>query len=105
MSFLADDAMSKLAVSIDAVAAEAERGRPLDVAAGVATIKRELRTGGLAVRSHDLVRRTLGEVDESTVIHPASYDGHAAVGSVDESTEVNLLLGELRTQLLPTSQR
>ncbi len=90
----ADDAMSKLAVSIDAVAAEAERGRPLDVAAGVATIKRELRTGGLAVRSHDLVRRTLGEVDESTVIHPASYDGHAAVGSVDESTED--VLGELR---------
>lgn len=70
----ADDAMSRLAVAIDAVAAEAARQTPLEIGAGVATIKRELRSGGLALRSHDLVRQALGDIEESAIIHPDSYE-------------------------------
>ena len=70
----ADEAMSRLVVAIEAVAAETTGQAPLEIGIGIATIKRELGSGGLAMRSHDLVRRTLGDVGESTVIHLDNYD-------------------------------
>lgn len=83
----ADEAMAKLAVAIDAVAAEAATQGSLEVGVGIATIKRELRSGGLALRSHDLVRRALGDVGESTVIHPNNYDSQGTGRTVETAAE------------------
>jgi hypothetical protein len=85
----------RLAVSLDAVVEDANRDQPLDVSVGVATMKRELRTGDRGIRSHVLIRRALGDVGESAVIHPADYQAHGRPPDFT-ATQAEAVLGELR---------
>lgn len=90
----ADEAITQIGVSLDAVLQDAERSKPIDAAVGVASIKRELRNGGLAVRTHDLCRRALGDIGESQVIHPTSYDNPGGMDVIEQRGEE--VLRELR---------
>jgi hypothetical protein len=52
--------MARLTASLQAVRAEERRTRPLDIAAGVATIEREFRhRGSFGIAAHDAVREAV----------------------------------------------
>jgi hypothetical protein len=58
----ADSALTSIGAAVEAIEVEATRAQPVDTARGVAVMKRELRTGGLGIDSHDLIRRALGDL-------------------------------------------
>jgi hypothetical protein len=61
----ADQAMVRLAAAVEAVEAEERKSRPLDIAVGVASIKRELRhRGSFGIEAHDVVREAFGRLSD-----------------------------------------
>jgi hypothetical protein len=46
----------------------------LGTAEGIATIKRERRSGGLAIQAHDLLRQAMESIADSPVIRPADFN-------------------------------
>lgn len=66
----ADQALVRLVAAIDAVEEEDRRVRPLDIAVGVASIKRGLRrTGSFGVDAHDTIREAIGRLSDLRAMH------------------------------------
>ena len=95
IEFTADEALPRLAVSLG----RGRRGRRTGMIRSTSQSGRvdeaELRTGDVGIRSHDLIRRALGVVGESAVIHPADYQAHGRPPDFT-ATQTEAVLSELR---------